>query len=159
MKINEALNELKKLDSELNKLFEKRAKVVNSSVKLYVEKMTLPEIQAEKAKFAEARNAKYLTADTEITVCLDKITQLKARIMARNVELGLNKYIIELKMTRIELSKLMEIVKGERYSMFASESSDDIVEQLKISERIKELEDCKAKLDAKLQAANWQNDL
>jgi len=158
MKINEALNELKKLDNELNKLFDKRAKIVSSSPKIYAEKMTLSEIHAEKAKFAELRNEKYYLVDDEVTICLGKITQLKAQIMAKNVELGLNKYIIDLKMTRIELSKLMELAKGERYSIL-SDNTDEVVEQLKIQERIKELEDYKAKIDAKLQAANWQNDL
>jgi hypothetical protein len=157
MKLNELMAELKRMDGELNKLYERRSKSVAGKATLYVDKMTLEEIKRAEADFGNEQSVTFQKIDLEIKELSEKIIWYKTKQMEFNVRYGLNDKIIRLKMIRIELSKLMELVKGERY--IYDRGSDKTVERLCIYAKIDALEDEKRKLDAELQYSNWQIDV
>jgi hypothetical protein len=156
MKLNEVLGELKKLDGDLNKLYSKRERTLKSNPVTHVDKMTLQEIKDAEAKFSAERAKKYIEIDAEIERIKQRIIDHKVLLMARNHELGLNEKIIKLKMIRIELSKLMGLVDTDRYFLSTS-ALDTVVDDLKINDKIKNLEAEKRKIDAEIQAINWNN--
>jgi hypothetical protein len=158
MKLTEVLGELKKFDGELNKLYGKRQKILTAKRIMHTDKMTLQEIKDEEAKISTERKEKFLAVETEIEKVKTEIIGNKLLLMKKNEELGLNEKIINLKMIRIELSKLMELITNKSY-IFSDETSDSIIEELKLNERVKELEDEKRKLDAEIQATNWNNSI
>ena len=158
MKLTEVLGELKKFDGELNKLYGKRQKILTAKRIMHTDKMTLQEIKDEEAKISTERKEKFLAVETEIEKVKTEIIGNKLLLMKKNEELGLNEKIINLKMIRIELSKLMELITNKSY-IFSDETSDSIIEELKLNERVKELEDEKRKLDAEIQTTNWNNSI
>jgi hypothetical protein len=155
MKMNEWLGELKKFDNELNKLYEKRKKIVAQRISLHIDKMTLIEIKEAEKKFAEDKLSKFLQIESDIASMRQEIILRKVKLMKRNQDLGLNDKIIRLKMIRIELSKLMELNKSESYF----ETPESTLEDLNISNRIKLLENDKRALDAEIQAINWTSEI
>ena len=157
MKLNELMAELKRLDGELNKLFERRAKSVAGKPTMYVDKMTLDEIKKAEADFGNEQISAFQKVDAEVKEVIDKIIWYKSKQMEINVKYGLNDKIIRLKMIRIELSKLMELVKGDRYMY--DRVGDKAAERLGVYGKIDALEIEKRKLDAELQYANWQIDV
>jgi hypothetical protein len=156
MKLTEVLGELKKLDGDLNKLYLKRERILKSNPAMHVDKMTLQELKDAENKFAGERTEKYKIVDAEIENMKERIISYKVLLMKRNQELGLNVKIIRLKMIRIELAKLMSLANIERYYL-ASSAIDTAIDDLKINEKIKSLEDDKRQLDAEIQAINWDN--
>jgi hypothetical protein len=156
MKLTEVLGELKKFDGELNKLYGKRQKILTAKKITHTDKMTLQEIKDEESKMSTERKEKFILVEKEIERMKERIIENKLLLMQKNQELGLNEKIINLKMIRIELSKLMELVTNKSY-IFSDELADSIVEELGLNERITELEDEKRKLDAEIQAINWSN--
>jgi hypothetical protein len=156
MKLTEVLGELKKFDGELNKLYGKRQKILTMKRITHTDKMTLQEIKDEEAKMSTERKEKFILVEKEIERMKERIIENKLLLMKKNQELGLNEKIINVKMIRIELSKLMELVTNKSY-IFSDELVDSIVDELNLNERITELEDEKRKLDAEIQAINWSN--
>jgi hypothetical protein len=156
MKLTEVLGELKKLDGDLNKLYVKRERILKSNPVTHVDKMTLQELKDAEAGFAKERAEKYKQVDAEIETMKVRIISYKVLLMQRNQELGLNEKIIGLKMVRIELSKLMSLIESDRWFL-SSSALDSTVDDLKINEKIRDLEAEKRKLDAEIQMINWNN--
>jgi hypothetical protein len=156
MKLTEVLGELKKFDGELNKLYGKRQKILTMKRITHTDKMTLQEIKDEETKMSTERKGKFILVEKEIERMKERIIENKLILMKKNEELGLNEKIIKIKMIRIELSKLMELVTNKSY-IFSDELVDSIVDELELNERITELEDEKRKLDAEIQAINWNS--
>jgi chromosome segregation ATPase len=157
MKLNEALGELKRLDGELNKLYDKRAKIVASKPTLYVDKMTLDEIKKVEDSFEFERKGKFEEIQEKLGELTARLRYLKTKIMDVNSTYQLNDKIIRLKQIRIELSKLMEMAKGDRF--YGLSNQDTVIEGLEIYKEIERLENDKRKIDAELQYANWQLDV
>ena len=86
------------------------------------------------------------------------IINAKNAVNRRNIELGTDKDLVKIKYLRLELSRLMKVIKDS--SVFSRYELDiDMCDELNLPGKIKALEQEKAKLDAKIQFSNWTNSL
>ena len=136
-------------------LYDLRESIAKQSFRestIRTEKETSKEIEKKQKEFMENKKAKVIECDKKITQLTKEIVEGKNRLNKKNVEIGIDRKLAEIKYLRIELSKLMKLAKASSYS----ESFDaDVFEQLGLSVKIKELEEQKQKLDNEIQKTNW----
>ena len=153
MKLNQLLTNIKVLDGKLNKLYEKRRKIVSKELALHTEKMTIAEIEAEEEIFNNEKVTEFEGVNLDIAATKEELLNAKVKLMELNQLYGLNEKIIKLKFLRIELAELMKLNKDELYSFMRKGKSSK--EQLEIDAMIEDLEEKKRQLDGELQAINW----
>jgi len=161
MKISEKLSDLKRSESELQRLYTQREGVARLSFKstiLNLDKLSDEEINAKKKVFYDDQIKKIKEIETNIESLKQSIIDGRNDVNKKNIELGVDKKLIEFKHIKIELSKLMSLVKSNH--MFSSYEVDiNIFEELKVNDKIKALEKRKAKIDSEIQQINWNTDL
>ena len=155
MKISEKLAIIRRKEGELTRLYELRESIAKQSFKesaIRTEKETAKEIEARQKGFLANKKLKIADIDKRIGQLTQEIVEGKNQINRKNVETGIDKKLAEIKYLRIELSKLMGLIKGSRY--FTSFDSD-VFEELGLAVKIKDLEEQKQKLDNEIQKSNW----
>lgn len=157
MKISEKLSEIKQKEALLNRQFGLMESVIEKD---FDKKLCGPDTTSEylERKYIEfVAEKKRRVAD--ITAQIDKLTAeiiaAKNEVNKLNIQNGMDKYLIELKYLRIELSKLMKAGKKG----YLRETSVDELEELGIPERIKTLEAKKNKIEATVQFSNWTKEI
>lgn len=159
MKISEKLAVIKRQEGELMRLYELREGIAKQSFKetaIRTEKETAKEIEKRQKEFLESKKLKVGDIDKKIGQLITDIVDGKNAVNKKNVETGIDKKLAEIKYLRIELSKLMNLIKrGRIYDSFDSE----VFEELGLAAKIKGLEEQKQKLDNEIQKANWSIDL
>ena len=155
MKISEKLAITRRQEGELIRLYELRESIAKQSFRestIRVEKETIKDIEKRQKEFLENKKSKVEEIDKRIRQLTMDIVEGKNKINKKNVEIGIDRKLAEIKYLRIELSKLMRLAKVSSYS----DSFDaDVFEQLGLSVKIKELEEQKQKLDNEIQKTNW----
>ena len=150
MKISEKLAITRRQEGELIRLYELRESIAKQSFRestIRVEKETIKDIEKRQKEFLENKKSKVEEIDKRVRQLTMDIVESK-----KNVEIGIDRKLAEIKYLRIELSKLMKLAKVSSYS----DSFDaDVFEQLGLSVKIKELEEQKQKLDNEIQKTNW----
>ena len=155
MKISEKLAITRRQEGELIRLYELRESIAKQSFRestIRVEKETIKDIEKRQKEFLENKKSKVEEIDKRVRQLTMDIVESKNKINKKNVEIGIDRKLAEIKYLRIELSKLMKLAKVSSYS----DSFDaDVFEQLGLSVKIKELEEQKQKLDNEIQKTNW----
>ena len=155
MKISEKLAITRRQEGELNRLYDLRESIAKQSFRestIRTEKETSKEVEKKQKEFLENKKSKVAEIDKRIRQLTKDIVEGKNQVNRKNVEIGIDKKLAEIKYLRIELSKLMKLAKVSSYS----ESFDaDVFEQRGLSVKIKELEEQKQKLDNEIQKTNW----
>ena len=159
MKISEKLAITRRQEGELIRLYELRESIAKQSFRestIRVEKETIKDIEKRQKEFLENKKSKVEEIDKRVRQLTMDIVESKNKINKKNVEIGIDRKLAEIKYLRIELSKLMKLAKVSSYS----DSFDaDVFEQLGLSVKIKELEEQKQKLDNEIQKTNWSVEL
>ena len=159
MKISEKLSITRRQEGELTRLYDLRESIAKQSFResvIRAEKETAKEIEKRQKEFLENKKSKVAEIDKRIRQLTKDIVEGKNQLNKKNVEIGIDKKLAEIKYLRIELSKLMRLAKVSSYS----DSFDaDVFEQLGLSVKIKELEEQKQKLDSEIQKTNWSIEL
>ena len=159
MKISEKLAITRRQEGELIRLYELRESIAKQSFRestIRVEKETIKDIEKRQKEFLENKKSKVEEIDKRVRQLTMDIVESKNKINKKNVEIGIDRKLAEIKYLRIELSKLMKLAKVSSYS----DSFDaDVFEQLGLSVKIKELEEQKQKLDSEIQKTNWSIEL
>lgn len=159
MKISEKLAIIKRQEGELMRLYELRDSVAKQSFKestIRTEKETSKEIEKKQKEFLKNKKSKVAEIDKKIRQLTKEVIEGKNAVNKRNVEIGIDKKLAEMKYLRIELSKLMNLIKrGRIFDSFDA----DVFEELGLGVKIKELEEQKQKLDNEIQKTNWSTDL
>ncbi len=159
MKISEKLAIIKGQEGELMRLYELRDSIAKQSFKevaIRTEKETAKEIEKRQKEFINNKKAKVTEIDKKITQLTKEIIEGKNSVNRKNVEIGIDKKLAEIKYLRIELSKLMNLIKRGR--IFDSLDAE-VFEELGLAAKIKELEEQKQKLDNEIQKTNWLTNL
>ncbi|HEY4520226.1 MAG TPA: hypothetical protein VJJ72_00255 [Candidatus Paceibacterota bacterium] len=159
MKISEKLAIIKRQEGELMRLYELREGIAKQSFKetaIRTEKDTPKEIEKKQREFRAGKKSKIADIDTQIRQLTKDIIEGKNTVNRKNVEIGIDKKLAEMKYLRIELSKLMRLVKSGRY---IEAFDSDIFEELGLAAKIKEFEEHKQKLDNDIQKTNWSTEL
>ena len=153
MKLSEKLSQIKQKEGHLTRLYSLRDTVAKQEFKETIitrEKDSSKLLEKKKSEFTKQKIAKFNAITKEIK---HEIIESKNRINRINVEKGIDMKLAEMKHLRIELSKLMELVKK---GYLTDRGIDlEIWEQLGAANRIKELETRKSKLDSQIQQINW----
>ena len=157
MKISEKLSEIKQKEALLNRQFGLMEYVINKDFdKTLCGPDTTSEYLERKYKeFVAEKKSKVAGITAQIDKLTAEIIAAKNEVNKINIQNGMDKYLIELKYLRIELSKLM---KSGGIS-YRREISVDEMEELGIPERIKTLEAKKNKIEATVQFSNWTKEL
>lgn len=159
MKLSEQLSKNRQTEGELLRLYSIRKSLVEKSIPARLvnpEKYSEEMIIINEQKFLQEKKSKLSEIDTKTDRLKEYLIEVKNLINKINIELGIDQKLIEMKYLRIELANLMKLIKEDTYS---SRIDIDIYEELGISQRIKELEARKAKLESHIQHTNWTNDL
>jgi len=164
MKISEKLAELKRKEGELMRTYDLRDSVIRQGFKdmlITTENLSSADIEMKQREFLAKKKLKVAELTSRIAHLTGEIIEGKKLLNKKNVELGVDDMLVQMKFLRLELSKLMNLIKKDRYGIFGSGTNIDIdiFEELGIANRIKELETIKSKLDAQIQQANWSNEL
>jgi len=160
MKISEKIAELKQKEGELMRLYDMRDSVAKQSFKdavVRTEKESAKEIEKKQEEFLGKKMKRVAELTGQIQKLKEYLVEGKNRVNKKNVDLNIDKKLAEMKFLRLELSKLMNLVKIERYAF--DKIDIDLWDKLGILDRIKELEKQKRKLDAEIQVTNWSNEL
>ena len=155
MKISEKLAIIRRQEGELMRLYELRESIAKQSFKestIRTEKETSKEIEKKQNEFMENKKAKADAISQKIRQLIKDIIEGKNAVNKKNVEIGIDKKLAEMKYLRIDLSKLMALIKNGRYF---TPLDSDIFEELGLAVKIKELEEQKQKLDNEIQKSNW----
>mgnify|MGYP001576438805 CR=1 FL=1 len=104
-------------------------------------------------EFIKNKAEKFAKATSDIEKLKKEIVEAKNKINKKNVESNVDLKLAEMKYLRLELSKLMNLIKKSSYSENLIDM--DAWEELGLANRIKELEAKKSKLDAEIQSINW----
>jgi len=155
MKLSEALAESKRIEGEMMRLMAQRDSVVQQEFNL-PDGTDVAVAAKLRADFVHHKAEKMIELTGQIKYLMVNLIDYKVRLNKRNVELGIDVKLQQMKLLRLELSKLMGMLKGKRYH---DALSQDTIEALDLNNRIKELERDKGKLDAEIQSLNWSNDL
>jgi len=149
MKIGEALSLLKKEKSRLSRL-------------IFLRKENVSVEKGKKSKFDPNELSK------EISVKLEIIRKLKTRIQKTNLitklqgdSLNLAEAILKVNDLRLEIEKLTNLFDKER-GIFRSDDKKEMVtkmDELKVEDKIEQLEIEKAQLDNRIQITNWETSL
>ena len=159
MKISEKLAIIRMQEGELMRLYDLRESIAKQSFKestIRTEKETSKEIEKKQKDFLENKKAKVTECDKKITQLTKEIVEGKNQVNKKNVEVGTDKKLAEIKYMRIELSRLMKLIKSGR--IFESFDAD-VFEELGLATKIKEIEEQKQKLDNEIQKTNWSTEL
>lgn len=156
MKISEKLSEIKQKEGHLMRLYSFRDTIVKQSFKeeaIITEKDSSKELEKRQTEFIKNKAEKFAKATSDIEKLKKEIVEAKNKINKKNVESNIDLKLAEMKYLRLELSKLMNLIKKSSYS----ENLIDMGawEELGLANRIKELEAKKSKLDAEIQSINW----
>lgn len=161
MKISEQLSIIRQKEAELLRSYDHREALIQQTLSdnvLRKEDLTDTEIETKQKEFLSKKKEKIQDIESKMDELKEEIIASKNAINKSNVERGLDKKLIEMKYIRLELSKLMNLIKKDRYSMSRS-IGIDTVEELGINERIRNLEIKKNKLDAEINFKNWNTEL
>lgn len=163
MKVSEKLAELKQMEGELIRKYSLRDSIAKhtftETLLQQAKDMDKAAIEAEHTKFIEDKKNKVNELTASIEKLQTKIIDGRNQVNKKNIESGLDKKLIQMKFLRLELSKLMALIKKEGFMARGLDINIDIWDELGISDRITELETKKFKLDAEIQQANWSSDL
>ncbi len=163
MKISEKLAELKQMEGELMRKYGLRDSIAKQTFKdtmvMDISEMKKKDIEAEQKKFIEAKKGKVNKLTESIEELQKKIIGGRNQVNKKNIKSGLDMKLIEMKFLRLELSKLMGLIKKDDFMSRGLNIDIDVWEELGISDRISLLEKRKSKLDAEIQHSNWSNDL
>ena len=155
MKIYEKLAIIRRQEGELMRLYELRESIAKQSFKestIRTEKETSKEIEKRQKEFLENKKSKFIDIDKKISHLTNEVVEGKNAVNKKNVEIGIDKKLAEMKYIRIGLSKLMSIIKNGRY---LATFDADAFEEFGLAVKIKELEEQKQKLDNEIQKSNW----
>lgn len=159
MKISELLAELKQKEGELMRNYNLRDSVIKQSFTECVhikDNISTKEFDQKQKEFLKNKRKRVESINARINELKTQIVEGRNKINKRNIKIGLDKQLIEMKYLRLELSKLMNLIRKERFGIGEGiRINVDIYDELGISERISELEHKKAKLDAEIQKFNW----
>lgn len=159
MKVSEKLAIIRIQEGELTRLYELRDSIAKQSFKetaIRTEKETTKEVEKRQKEFLENKKSKVAECDKRTRQLTKDIVEVKNLINRKNVETGIDKKLAEIKYLRIELSKLMNLIKrGRIFDSFDS----DVFEELGLAVKIKELEEQKQKLDNEIQKSNWSTEI
>lgn len=159
MKISEKLAIIRRQEGELMRLYDLRESIAKQSFRestIRTEKETSKEIEKKQKEFLANKKAKVMECDKKIAQIIKGIIEGKNHVNRKNVEIGIDKKLAEIKYMRIELSKLMNLSKSSRIF----DSFDAVAfEELGLNSKIKEIEEQKQKLDNDIQKSNWLTDL
>jgi len=114
-------------------------------------------LRKKRRKFIKNKAEKFSKATNEIEKLKKEIVEAKNKINKKNVESNIDLKLAEMKYLRLELSKLMNLIKKSSYAENLIDI--DAWEELGLANRIKELEAKKSKLDAEIQSINWSTDI
>ncbi len=159
MKISEKLAITRRQEGELMRLYDLRDSIAKQNFKestIRTEKETSKEIEKKQKEFMDNKKAKVIECDKKIMQLTKEIVDGKNQVNRKNVEIGIDKKLAEIKYLRIDLSKLMNLI--ERGRIFDSFDAD-VFEELGLDSKIKELEEQKQKLDNEIQKINWSTEL
>ena len=160
MKISEKLSEIKQKEGQLMRLYSLRDTFVKQSFKeeaIITEKDSSKELEKKQKEFIKKKAEKFAKATNDIEKLKKEIVEAKNKINKKNVESNVDLKLAEMKYLRLELSKLMNLIKKSSYSENLIDI--DAWEELGLADRIKELEAKKSKLDAEIQSINWSTEL
>jgi hypothetical protein len=160
MKISEKLSEIKQKEGQLIRLYNLRDTFAKQSFKEEVrvrETDTSKELERKQTEFIRKKAEKFAKVTEDIELLKKEIIEVKNAINKKNVENGVDKKLAEMKYLRLELSKLMGLIKKDSY--LDKFIDIDLWEELGLADRIKELETKKSKLDAEIQKVNWSTDI
>lgn len=162
MKISEKLSELKRKEGELMRLYSLRDAVIKKGFKeavMLTGEEKADELEVKKADYLGKKRSRIEELNLKIEALKQEIIDGRNIVNQKNIEGGIDLKLVEMKFLRLELSKLMNAIKKDRYAYSVMEIDIDIWEELGIDQRIKELENKKAKLDAEIQSWNWNTKL
>ena len=163
MKLSEKLAELKQMEGELMRTYSLRDSITKQTFKdttlSMAQEMKKEVLEKEQNKFIESKRKRVDQLNKSIEDLKAKIIDGRNQINKKNVANGMDRKLIEMKFLRLELSKLMALIKGDSYLSRGLSINIDVWEELGISARISELEKKKSKLDAEIQHSNWSQDL
>ena len=160
MKISEKLSEIKQKEGQLMRLYNLRDTFAKQSFKEEVmvrEKDSTKELEKKQKEFIKNKSEKFAKVTNDIEKLKNEIVETKNKINRKNVESGVDRKLAEMKYLRLELSKLMNLIKKDSY--LDKFIDIDLWEELGLANRIKELESKKSKLDAEIQTVNWSNEV
>lgn len=160
MKISEKLSEIKQKEGQLMRLYNLRDTFAKQSFKEEVfirEKVASKELERKQKEFIKKKAEKFFKVTDEIEHLKKEIIEAKNNINKKNVENGVDRKLAEMKYLRLELSRLMMLIKKDSY--LEKFIDIDLWEELGLANRIKELEMKKSKLDAEIQKVNWLTDI
>src|SRR3989344_9261726 len=124
MKISEKLAITRRQEGELTRLYDLRESIAKQSFRestIRVEKETIKDIEKRQKEFLESKKSKVADIDKRIRQLTMDIVEGKNKINKKNVEIGIDRKLAEIKYLRIELSKLMKLAKVSRiYEEFDS---------------------------------------
>ena len=160
MKISEKLSEIKQKEGQLMRLYNLRHTFAKQSFKeevILIEKDSTKELEKKQKEFIKKKAEKFAKVTNDIEKLKNEIVETKNEINKKNMESGVDRKLAEMKYLRLELSKLMNLIKKDSY--LDKFIDIDLWEELGLANRIKELESKKSKLDAEIQSINWSNEL
>lgn len=159
MKMSNILAHIKQTEADLLRSIETRNEIIKKEFKIKsweAEKLKPAELNKKEKEFVKEKIKKIADMTKDINKLKSRLLQLKTEVNKKNVELGLDKMILELKWMRIELAALMKIVTKESYGF----SNDiDHLKEIGLMDLIKSLEAKKIELDSELQNANFRTEL
>lgn len=160
MKASQFLAEIKQTEGELLRTIAIRDDIIQHELQMKnweTEKKTAKELEKIEKEFLETKKKRFNETSKKINDLKKRLIDMKAIVNKKNIELGLDKKLLEIKYLRIELAKLMEHIKTDRYSVLSRSKKD--IEDLGIQTLIKELEQKKLKLDSEVQNINFRTEL
>ena len=114
-------------------------------------------LEKKQKEFIKKKSDKFAKVTNEIEKLKNEIIESKNKINKKNVKNGVDRKLAEMKYLRLELSKLMNLIKKESY--LDKFIDIDLWEELGLANRIKELETKKSRLDGEIQKVNWSTDV
>ncbi len=160
MKISEKLSEIKQKEGQLMRLYNLRDTFAKQSFKDEVrvsEKDSATVLEKKQREFIKKKSEKFAKVTDDIERLKRDIIESKNNINKKNVEKGVDRKLAEMKYLRLELSKLMNLIKKDSY--LDKFIDIDLWEEVGLEKRIKELETKKSKLDSEIQKVNWSTDV
>jgi len=121
--------------------------------------LSFDELEQEKVRFLDYKKNKVCELDSKITKLTNELINLKVKINKKNIEIGIDEKLQRMKYLRIELSKIMNMMKKKKHSYSDDHLDIDTRDALSLDARIKELEKTKSSLDAEIQTLNWSTKL
>lgn len=160
--ISETLMEVKTIQSDLLRAIEVREEVITKALTFKVwetEKKTAKQLEQLEEDFVKDKSKRLTDINKKINGLKKQLLDLKHKVNQKNIELGIDNKILEVKWLRIELSKLMIYITKKNYFSGSGDLSTEHLEKIGLLDTIKGLEDKKRKLDADIQSINQREKL